>query len=86
VLVLEPLLGNLPPPLSVGVLQLVFGRLFGLSGVADLFADLVYEGTEFVVRATLHLGLKLIDPLDEGFNAVELAVVRIDEAAQKAKH
>ena len=69
VLALATLLGNLPSPLQLGVVALVVGWLLGLAGVADLLADLVDEGANLLVGARLHLGLQLIDPLDERIDA-----------------
>ena len=86
VLALAALLGDLPAPLALGVMALVVGRLLGLAGLADLLANLVDEGADLLVGARLHLGLQLVDPLDERLDAMELAVVRVDEPAQEAKH
>ena len=84
VLALATLPGNLPSALELGVVKLVVGWLLGLGGVADLLANLVDEGAQLLIGASLHLGLQVVDPLDERFYAPELAVVRVNEAAQEA--
>ena len=86
VLALAPFLRQLAAAFQLGVVALVVGRLLGLAGVANLVADLVDEGADLLVGARLHLGLELVDPVDERLDAPELAVVRVDEAAQEAKH
>jgi hypothetical protein len=86
VLALAAFLGDLAATLQLGVVALVVGRLLGLAGFADLLANLVDKGAYLCVGARLHLGLQLVDPLDERLDAMELAVVRVDEAAQEAKH
>ena len=86
VLALDALLGYLAATLPFGVMAFFVRRFLGFPGVANLLANLVDEGAYLLVGARLHLGLQLVDPLHEGFDAVELAVVRVDEAAQEAKH
>ncbi len=85
-LALQAVLGDFAAAFQVGVMALVVGWLLGLAGVADLLADFLDEGADLLVGARLHLGLQVVDPLHERFNSMELAVVRVDEAAQEAKH
>ena len=86
VLALAASLGQFAAALQLRVMAFVVGRLFGFAGIADLVAQLVDEGAEFGVGARLHLRFQRVGPVDQGLDAVELAVVRVDEAAQEAKH
>jgi hypothetical protein len=81
VLALDSLLGELTAALPLGVVELLVGWLLGFAGVENLFPEPVDKGAQFFVRALLHLRLQLIDPLHERFDAMELAVVRVHEAA-----
>ncbi len=85
-LALAAILGQVATVLQIGMMALVVGGLFRLALFADLVANLVDEGSQLLVGAGLHLGLQLADPRHEGFDAMELAIVRVDEAAQEAKH
>ena len=85
-LALEALLLELATALQLGVMALVVGRFLGLAGVADVVADVVDQGAYLRVGVRLHLRLQLVGPVDQGLDAPELAVVRVDETAQEAKH
>ena len=86
VLALEAVLLELAAALQLGVVALVVGGLLGspASRISSRISSI--EGADLRVGARLHLRLQLVDPLDEGFDAPELPVVRVDEAAQEAKH
>ena len=72
--------------LELGVVALVVRRFLGLGGVLDLQPNVVDEGPQLRVGACLHLRFQLVGAFDEGLDPPELAVVRVDETTQEAKH
>ncbi len=79
-------LRDLAPAFGVGVLELILGRFLGLAGLDDLGPDLVDPGAQLVVGQGPHLGFELVRPVHERLDAFELALVRVDEPVQEAKH
>ena len=82
---LLPALGlQLPPALEIGIVELVIGRLVGLGGLEDLGAELREVGADLVVGEGLDLGLEGVRRVDQGLEASDLAVIRVDEPVQES--
>jgi hypothetical protein len=77
-------LGDLAAALEIRVAQLVLGRLAGDGRLADLLADQVEAFADLVVREGGDVGLELVDLVDQGLDASDLAVVRVDETGKKS--
>jgi len=86
VLALEALLLELAAAFQLGVVALVVRGFLGFAGVADLVADLVDQARISASERASISGSSSLARVDQGLDAPELAVVRVDEAAQEAKH
>ena len=86
VLLLAAGLRQLAAPLEVGVMELVVGRLVRSRDLADLRPEYVESGADLVVGQRLELRLELVRLVDHRLDPLELAIVRVDEAVQEAKH
>ncbi len=86
VFALEAILLQLATPLTLGLVKFVVRWFFGFGSIENLLAQFVEQCADLIVRMSLHLGLEFVDPIDERFESTKLAVVRVDEAAQEAKH
>ena len=86
VLALAALLLQLAAALEIGVVELVVGRLVGFGGLgARTFARSLGEGgPDLLVGEGLVLGLEGVGLVDQGLEASDLAVVRVDESVQEA--
>ena len=84
VLALAALLGELAAALEVVVVELVVGRLVRLGARADLVADLRELGADLLVGQRLEFGLERVGLVDQGLDASELAVVRVDETGKES--
>ena len=82
---LLPALGlQLAPALEIGMVELVIGRLVGFGGLEDLRAELRELGADLVVGEGLDLGLEGVRLVDQGLEASDLAVIRVDEPVQES--
>ena len=68
------------------MVELVLRRLVGHGDPRDLGAERGEPGADLVVGEGLDLGLEVVRLVDERLDPFELAVVRVDEAVQEAKH
>jgi hypothetical protein len=64
--------------------QLFIRRLAGLGDLVDLLADELESLPDVVVREGLDLGFELVDLVDQGLDASDLAVVRVDETGKES--
>ena len=71
---------------TIGVVQLVVGRLVRDRDLADLGAQHVEASADLGVRQRLELRFELVRLIDCRLDPFELAIVRVDEAVQEAKH
>ena len=84
VLALATLLGELAATLEVLVVELVVGRLVRLGVRPDLVADLGELGADLLVGQRLEFGLERVGLVDQGLDASNLAVVRVDETGKES--
>ena len=80
------LFAELAAALGVEALGLLGGQRLLVGDLADLLADLVDALADLVVRERGELLLELVGAIDVGLDAFELALVRVDEPVQEAKH
>ena len=83
VLALAALLRQLAAAFEVRVVELVLGRLVGLGDLVDLLADLRELRADLLVGERLVLGLERVGLVDQGIDASDLAVIRVDEAGKE---
>ena len=67
-------------------MELVVGRLVRSRDLADLGPEDVESGADLGVGQRLELWLELVRLVDRRLDPFELAIVRVDEAVQEAKH
>ena len=84
VLALAAVLLQLAAALEVGVVEFVVGRLIGLGRLEDLGPQVGELGTDLLVGEGLVVGLEGVGRIDQGLEASDLAVVRVDEPVQEA--
>jgi hypothetical protein len=75
---------QLAATLEVGVVALVVGRLIGLGGLEDLGLELGEMSADLLVGECLVLGFERVRLVDQGEQASDLAVVRVDESVQES--
>ena len=80
VLALPPRLGEVAPPLGIGVVELVVGGLLRLGDLADVGLDGIDPLADLEVGEGLVLRLELVDLVDQRLETGDLAVVGIEES------
>ena len=85
-LVLAPaaVLRQLATAFQVGVVELVLGRLVGRGRLERIGAELGERGADLLVGHGLVFGFEGVGLVDEGLEASDLAVVRVDEPVQES--
>ena len=83
VLALASCLLQLAAALEIGVVQLVVGRFVRHGGSGDLGAELGERRPDLIVGQRLVVGLEGVRLVDQGLEASDLAVVRVDETVQE---